>query len=231
MITPALFDFFRDLRCNNNRNWFHANRSRYEEDVKSPLLEFITEFAKPLHKISPQFTAIPRVGGSLFRIHRDVRFSKDKRPYKEAAGIHFRHVAGRDVHAPGFYFHLGPDEVFAAIGIWGPGSKELFLIRQKIVQNPDVWISITRDPDFMAVFSETYEHEKLKRAPKGFPPDHSLIEDLKCKHFVFSCPLSEEFACSPHLPAKLARVYEYGSEYMEYLTHILGHNWFSTILS
>lgn len=225
MITPALFDFFRDLRDNNNRDWFQANRSRYEEDVKTPLLAFITDFAEPLHQISPHFMAIPRVGGSLFRIHRDVRFSKDKRPYKEAAGVHFRHTSGKDVHAPGFYFHLGPDEVFAAIGIWGPGSKELLLIRQKIVQNPDVWIKVSQDADLVAVFSETFEHQKLKRAPKGFDPDHPLIEDLKCKHFVVSCPLSEKFACSPDLSAKLAEIYSHGSEYMKYLSYTLGHTW------
>ena len=225
MISSALFDFFRELSTNNNRDWFNENRSRYEQDVKAPLLRFITEFARPLHTISPHFLAIPKVGGSLFRIHRDVRFSKDKRPYKEAAGVHFRHEAGKDAHAPGFYLHLGPNEVFAAIGIWGPGSKELLAIRQEIVKDPEEWIKITQDPKFLKMFSEGFEHQKLKRAPKGFDPNHPLIEDLKCKHFVASCPLSEDFVCSPDFPDKLAQTYSHGTEYMRYLTHTLGHPW------
>ena len=80
-ITPALFDFFRDLKKNNNRDWFQANKDRYEMDVKEPLLTFIAEFAQRAPEISPMIMAVPRVqGGSLFRIYRDVRFSKDKTP-------------------------------------------------------------------------------------------------------------------------------------------------------
>ncbi len=225
MIPPALFDFFRQLSANNNREWFNHHRTQYEEDVKAPLLRFITQFAHPLHTISPHFMAIPKVGGSLFRIYRDVRFSKDKRPYKESAGIHFRHEAGKDAHAPGFYLHLGPDEIFAAIGIWGPGSKELLLIRQQIVKNPEKWVEITQNPSFLKVYPEAYEHEKLKRAPKGFDPNHPLIDDLRCKHFVASCPLTEESVVSSDFVSHLAQIYRQGSSYMAYLTRTLGHPW------
>ncbi|MCY4159442.1 MAG: DUF2461 domain-containing protein [Bacteroidetes bacterium] len=225
MIPPALFDFFRDLSANNNRDWFNENRSRYEQDVKAPLLDFIAEFAAPLYSISPHFLAIPKVGGSLFRIYRDVRFSKDKRPYKEAAGIHFRHEVGKDAHAPGFYLHLEPGEVFAALGIWAPGSRELFTIRKRIVDEPDEWLRITRDQSFLKVFSAGYEHQKLKRAPKGFDPNHPLIEDLKCKHFVASSPLTEEFVSTPAFSDKLCQIYGHGTEYMKYLTQTLGHPW------
>ncbi len=225
MIPSALFDFFRELSANNNREWFNNHRSRYEEDVKTPLLRFIAQFAHPLYSISPHFMAIPKVGGSLFRIYRDVRFSKDKRPYKEAAGVHFRHKAGKDAHAPGFYLHLGPDEVFAAIGIWGAASKELLLIRQQIVKDPDEWVGITQNPTFLEVFSEGYEHQKLKRAPKGFDPNHPLIEDLRSKHFVAVCPLSEGSVISPDFSDHLAQIYGHGAKYMEYLTRTLGHPW------
>ncbi len=225
MIPSALFVFFRDLSANNNREWFNENRHRYERDVKDPLLNFIRDFSGHLYGISPHFLAVPKVGGSLFRIHRDVRFSKDKRPYKEAAGIHFRHSAGKDAHAPGFYLHLAPEEVFAAIGIWAPGSRELLTIRQQIVKMSDEWIRVSRDNDFIDVFSGEYEHQKLKRAPKGFDPNHPLIEDLKCKHFVASCPLSEEFVTANDFPSKLADTYRFGSEYMKFLTRALGHQW------
>jgi len=184
MITPELFAFLRDLKANNNRDWFNANRSRYEDHIKEPLLTFIRDFAMPLRSISPHFLALPRIGGSLFRIYRDVRFSKDKRPYKEAAGVHFRHEAGKNAHAPGFYLHLEPDGVFAAVGIWGPGSKELRAIRQHIVDDPELWTQVTQNPSFLKIYSTKYDHDKLKRAPKGFDPNHPLIEDLRCKHFV-----------------------------------------------
>ena len=225
MIPPALFEFFRQLSANNHREWFNHNRSRYEEDVKLPLLQFIREFAQPLHTISPHLLALPKVGGSLFRIHRDVRFSKDKKPYKEAAGVYFRHKAGKDVHAPGFYLHLEPDQVFASVGIWSPGSKELLMIRQNIVENDEEWDRVSKDTKFLTVFSQSYEHQKLKRAPKGFDPNHPLIEDLKCKHFVASCPLSETFVCSDNFPNKLADIYRNSSEFMKFLTRALGHPW------
>ena len=104
-ITPKLFSFLRDLKNNNDREWFEANKDRFEEEVRSPLLAFIDDFAEPLYKISPHFRADARKsGGSLFRIYRDVRFSKDKTPYKTHAGVHFRHERAKDAHAPSSSF-------------------------------------------------------------------------------------------------------------------------------
>lgn len=118
-ISPKLFRFFRDLKKNNDREWFEDNKQRYEDDVRGPLLAFIDDFAEPLYRISPHFRADARkVGGSLFRIFRDVRFSKDKTPYKTHAGVHFRHENAKDAHAPGLYLHLEPGEVFMGAGIW-----------------------------------------------------------------------------------------------------------------
>jgi len=116
---PALFDFLRDLKQNNNREWFQKNKHIYESKVKQPLLEFIADFAPHLHKIHPRFVADPRpVGGSMFRIYRDVRFSEDKSPYKTQASAHFKHhKASKDVHVPGFYLHLEPGQCFTAAGV------------------------------------------------------------------------------------------------------------------
>ena len=101
--TPRLFKFLRQLKRNNSRDWFQANKERYIADVQQPMLRFIADFAGPLAKISKQFDADPRpVGGSMFRIHRDVRFSRDKSPYKTHVSAHFRHKAtSKDVHGPG----------------------------------------------------------------------------------------------------------------------------------
>src|SRR5712691_11870079 len=122
---PELFAFLSDLRRNNRREWFLANKGRYEVEVRDPMLRFIGDFAGPLRKISRHFVADAKPsGGSLFRLHRDTRFSRDKSPYKTNVAAHFRHEAARDAHAPGFYLHLEPDQVFLAAGRRraGPGA-------------------------------------------------------------------------------------------------------------
>src|SRR4029450_921750 len=121
---PELFAFLADLRANNNRDWFAENKQRYEDQLLEPALTFIATFAPHLEKISPHFRADARPsGGSLFRIYRDTRFSKDKSPYKTNLGIHFRHERAKDAHAPGFYLHIGPDEGFAGAGMWHPDTQ------------------------------------------------------------------------------------------------------------
>jgi uncharacterized protein (TIGR02453 family) len=103
-ITPRTFAFLRELARNNDRRWFEANRERYLSEVRDPLLRFVAAFGPRLTKISRHMAADPRpVGGSLFRIYRDTRFSREKTPYKTHAGMSFRHVGGRDVHGPVFY--------------------------------------------------------------------------------------------------------------------------------
>ncbi|MGZ6096116.1 MAG: TIGR02453 family protein, partial [Polyangiales bacterium] len=102
----GLFDFLVELKANNDRDWFNANKTRYERDVKEPFLDFISDASPALRKISRSIVADPRpVGGSLFRIYRDTRFAKDKTPYKTHAGAHFQ-AGGKGVHGPGYYLHL-----------------------------------------------------------------------------------------------------------------------------
>ena len=136
----ALFAFLEALRSNNNRAWFQVHRQRYERAVRDPMLRFIGDVGPHLWQISPRFIADARPNGrSLFRIHRDVRFAQDKRPYKTNAGAHFRHEAGRDAHAPGFYLHLEPGSVFVASGVWHPDRHALTKIRDAIVAQPQRW--------------------------------------------------------------------------------------------
>ena len=136
----GMLHFLSELARHNNRKWFEANKARYEQDVRTPALEFIEAMSGPLARMSPHFRAeAKKVGGSLMRIYRDVRFSKDKRPYKTNVGIQFRHESGKDVHAPGFYFHVEPDEVFLGVGIWHPESDTLKKIRKAIDKDPTGW--------------------------------------------------------------------------------------------
>ena len=194
--SPKLFAFLRDLTANNDRDWFKANQERYEDHLREPARAFISDFGPKLHKISPHFRADPRkVGGSLFRIFRDVRFSKDKSPYKTHTGIQFRHKAGKDAHAPGFYLHLQPGGCFAGAGIWHPDSETTKGIRDFLVDSPGRWKKITGAKRFRETFE--LQGDRLKRPPRGFDPGHALIEDLKRKDFIGVHKLSQKEIVAP----------------------------------
>lgn len=195
--TPKLFAFLRDLEQNNEREWFKANQDRYEEHVREPALEFINDFAGPLESISEHFVADSRkVGGSLFRIQRDTRFSKDKTPYKLNTGMQFRHVAAKDVHAPGFYLNLEPKACYMGVGLWRPETKVAYQIREHIDENQADWKRATRGNRFTEVF--TVGGDSLKRPPRGYDEDHPLIEDLKRKDFIASTRLTQKQVTSAH---------------------------------
>ena len=139
------FKFFVALKKNNNRDWFNENKARYHETVVGPMCEFIVAIGPRLKKISPYYVADPRPhGGSMFRIYRDTRFSKDKTPYKTHAACHFRHQAGKDAHAPGFYAHFELDHLFFGGGIWRPPSQHLNAIREHIADSPAEWARIRK---------------------------------------------------------------------------------------
>jgi uncharacterized protein (TIGR02453 family) len=180
---PTLFQFLDELTDHNNRPWFQENKGRYEREVLEPALAFIRAFQPSLKKISRFFVASDRrMGGSLMRVYRDTRFTKDSSPYKTNVGIQFRHEMARDVHAPGFYVHIQPDECFLAVGVWRPDSASLGQIRKAIVEWPDRWQRARDDRKFHEHFR--LEGDSLKRPPRGFPPDHPLVEDLKRTDFL-----------------------------------------------
>jgi uncharacterized protein (TIGR02453 family) len=214
--TPETMQFLRDLRANNNREWFQANKERYENHVRQPFMHFISDFAPRLEKISKHIRADPRPqGGSLFRIYRDVRFSKNKDPYKTHAGAQFRHIAGKDVHAPGFYLHIAPDEVMAAAGVWKPDSATLRKIRDAIINQPERWKSIKSDPEFEAMFN--LGGESLKRNPQGYDPEHELIEDLKRKDIFAFTEFGEEDPFQPNFLDQFVQVCETAAPFMKFL--------------
>jgi uncharacterized protein (TIGR02453 family) len=222
--TPELLGFLSDLKENNNREWFQTNKKRYEREVKEPMLRFISDFGPHLASISSQMVADPRpVGGSMFRIYRDVRFSKDKSPYKTHAAAQFRHVAGKDVHGPGYYVHIAPGEVFAGAGIWRPDGKTLAKIRAAIVERPESWQKAITTPEFVA--SQRLSGDSLKRPPRGFDPDHPLIDDLKRKDYVSSTVLSEELVCRADFIERYAVICRAAAPFMEFLTEAVGLEW------
>ena len=221
---PALFDFLAELADNNNREWFQDNKARYERDVRDALVGFVLDFGEILPGISPHMVADPRLnGGSVFRIYRDVRFSKDKSPYKTNAGIHFRHEVGRKVHGPGLYLHLQPGNVFAGAGLWRPDSPTVGKIRAAIVENPDKWGAIVNDARFKSLY--TLESESLKRAPRGIDPDHPLIDHLKFKSFVAVANFSQEEACAPDFIQTYAAACRTASPFAQFLTRAVNLEW------
>ena len=207
--TPATFKFLKDLKRNNNRDWFQKNKPRYESELKGPCLAFISNLAEPLRKISAEYVANPKpVGGSLFRIYRDTRFSGDKSPYKTHAGMSFYHqitratpradagnaMMGR-LDAPVFYLHLEPGQCFIGGGLWHPRPETIKRVRNYMLNNPASWKKATRDARFTSIFS--LEGGGLSRPPQGYDPAHELIEDLKRKDFVCTAALNEKQLCAP----------------------------------
>jgi uncharacterized protein (TIGR02453 family) len=212
---PELFDFLRQLKRHNNRDWFARKKQRYEEAVRDPALLFISSFAPDLYKLSPNFVADPRpTRGSLFRIYRDTRFSADKRPFKTHVGIHFSHASDRDAHAPVFYLHLEPGNCFAAAGVWHPDSSALTKIRMAIVAEPEQWAKARRKLEL--------EGDSLMRPPRGFDPNHRFIEDIKRKDFVASVGLTEAQVCGPRFMRDFAATCRTMLPLVEFTTKALG---------
>lgn len=189
MFSNNTFRFLDELAANNNRTWFEANRKNYELLVQKPALQFIEEMGPVLASFAPSFRAVPRkAGGSLMRVYRDTRFSRDKTPYKTNIGIQFRHQLGKDIHAPGFYVHIATDECFFAIGCWRPDAEALGRIRSLISEKPEKWLAARDDKKFLAQWS--LGGDSLKRPPRGYDVNHPLIMDIKRKDFVAMSPLA-----------------------------------------
>ena len=218
-VGPELFKFLRQLRNHNDREWFAENRERYEGDVRGPLLGFIGDFGPRLRKISRALVADPRpVGGSLFRIHRDIRFAKDKSPYKTHAACHFRHEQTTDdVHGPGFYLHLEPGTVFVAGGMWRPDAASLGKIRDAMVASPARWRK--------AIAGLSLGGEQLKRPPRGYDPEHPLIDDLRRTDFITSVTLSEKRACAPGFIDDVDKACRQAAPLMGFLAKAVGLAW------
>lgn len=213
---PGLFSFLKELKAHNDREWFQENKARYETEARNPVLQFIGAFEGPLATLSRHFSADPRpVGGSLFRLHRDTRFSKDKSPYKTHLGVNFRHrsEAAGGVHGPGFYFHLEPGGCFAGGGLWHPEPEGLFQVRQAIAAQASAWKALRA--------GLVIEGEALKRVPQGFASDHPLAEDLKLKDFYVSQAFTDAQVLAADFPKRLATAYRQAAPLVAFLCKAL----------
>jgi len=219
-LTRATFAFLRELEANNNRDWFLANKDRYETTVREPFLRFIADFSSRLEKINRHFVADPRPnGGSMMRIYRDIRFSKDKSPYKTWIAAHFNHTdAPEDTAAPGFYLHIDRNQCFAAGGMWRPDPVALKKVRDSIVKRPAAWQTIRRS-------KLLGEEESTSRPPKGYIADHPFIDDIKRKSFCAGAEFKAGEVCDPSFLSKYAAACKSMSPLMKFLTEAVGLDW------
>lgn len=218
--TKATLTFLHELASNNKRDWFEDNKQRYEDQVRNPALDFIEDIAPRLQVIAPRFRAIPKkVGGSLMRVYRDTRFSKDKTPYKTNIGIQFRHETGKDVHAPGYYLHIEPGECFLGAGIWRPDARALGLIRDAIINKGDAWLASRDSKPFSRSFR--LEGASLTNPPRGYPKDHPLLEDLKRKDFIAVKTLSQKAVLSGDFIDDTVNLFEQTEPFMRFLCSAL----------
>ena len=217
----SLLKFLKDLQKHNDRPWFQANKARYENEVREPALAFIRAFRAELGKISPFFiVSDQRVGGSLMRIYRDTRFAKDKTPYKTNVGIHFRHESCGDVHAPGFYVHIEPRSCFLGAGIWHPDAKSLAKVRAAIDEQPAAWKKARDNKKFRAAFE--LSGDSLKTAPRDYPKDHPLIEDLRRKDFIGVRNLTEADTTKPRFLKSVASAFQSSAPFVRFLCEAIG---------
>lgn len=214
------FAFLETLAANNNRDWFADHKQDYEDNVRTPALSFIDAVGERLPQIAPHFVADHRkMGGSLMRIYRDTRFSKDKTPYKTNIGIQFRHEAGKDVHAPGYYVHISAAECFVGVGIWHPPSEPLAKIRSTIVEKPHAWSDARDDASFSRWFVLSGSH--LKTAPRGFDKAHPLLDDLKRKDFIGIANLAPALIEQQDFSEIVCDYFTAGTPFMRFLCQAL----------
>ena len=219
--TTATLKFLSDLENNNKREWFQENKQAYEDLVRGPSLAFIEDIAPRLQLISPRFLAIPKkMGGSLKRIYRDVRFSKNKTPYKTNIGIQFLHEAGKDAHSPCYYLHIENGHFFLGAGIWRPDSTALGKIRDAIVEKGEKWVAARDDKHFKSSFA--LGGESLKNGPRGYPKDHPLLEDLKRKDFIAINEITRKDVLSSSFMDEAITQFQNAEEYMRFLCAALG---------
>ena len=218
MLTEETITFLKRLDRNNNREWLQSHKPDFET-AKEDFAKFVEDLIGRIAKFDP------KIGGLLpesctFRIYRDVRFSKDKKPYKTNFGAYLS-AGGRKSAAPGYYFHLQPGHSFLAAGKYHPEPSELLRVRTAIADHPDEFRKILNARNFKKCFGEIHG-EKLKTAPKGFPKDHEAIEYLKLKNFLAFMELHDDkFIISKEFPSFVASAFKQTKPLVDFLRQAL----------
>jgi uncharacterized protein (TIGR02453 family) len=190
-IIKETISFLKGLEDNNNRDWLQANKKEFEA-AKANFAEFVGELIVGISNFDPEVSGLAP-DACIFRIYRDIRFSKDKSPYKTHFGAYIS-PGGRKINAPGYYIHIQPGgQSFLAAGKHMPEPKELLAIRQAVAGKTGEFLKIVENKKFLELFGELHG-EKLKTAPKGFEKDHPAVEYLKFKSFTVATPQEKDKA-------------------------------------
>jgi uncharacterized protein (TIGR02453 family) len=215
---PEAIQFLADLAQNNDRAWFQPRKAEFERLLKEPMERMVAALAEAFAAHGVPMLADPK--RSPFRIYRDIRFSKDKTPYKAhlgatvpwAAGTGAREVSaggGHDerAHGNGGYFHFQPGEMYAGGGMWRMEKPKLDAFRKAVLEEPETVRAALYEPGFVTEFGGPEPHDMLQRVPPGFPKDHPLADMFRWKDVVFGRRLADEEVLSPDLPERLAKAY------------------------
>jgi uncharacterized protein (TIGR02453 family) len=211
--------FLKQLKRNNDRDWFEKHKDDYETSVKLPMQSLIAALHPHFQRFAPEFDINPK--RSIFRIYRDVRFSKDKTPYKTHVAAHFvLRGKPKGIEGSGYYLHIEPGEVFIGGGIYMPDNDQLKKIRKAIVDKPKQFLSIVQEPVFKKTFG-ALEGEKLQRPPKGYEPDHPMVEWLKHKQFFVGVEWPESRSLRQKFTADAATVFETATPLVRFLNEAM----------
>ena len=212
--------FLRSLKRNNTRTWFEKRKADYEQLVKLPMQSLISDLKTPFRAFAPEFDLNPK--RSIFRIYRDVRFSKDKRPYKTNVAAHFvLRGKPKGVSGSGYYLHIEPGEVYAGAGIYMPAGDQLKKIRRAIADRSDEFLEIVTDRSFAKMFGGL-EGETLVRVPAGYGQDHPMAKYLKHKHFFVGRSWPEDQCLKARFVDDVASTFEKATPLVKFLNQAIG---------
>jgi len=213
-LSQNIFSFFSELEQNNNRDWFEAHKPEFKALETS-----VKQFGEALKDQLNQHDSIDRF--KLFRIYRDVRFSKDKTPYKTHFGLTWHRT--KPHYRGGYYLHLAPNDCFLACGFWDPNPADLKRIRQELDVDGDEYRNIVNEPKFKAVWGEL-EGDAVKTAPKGYAKDHPNIDLLRFKQHLFSVRYTQAEATAPDFINRLDTALQAVRPFVDYMSAVLTTN-------
>jgi uncharacterized protein (TIGR02453 family) len=218
MLQSSTIKFLKDLKKNNNKAWFDANRKVYET-AKADYALLVDAIILAASKFDNSISSL-KAKDCMFRINRDVRFSKDKSPYKSNMGA-YMNAGGKKANTPGYYFHCEPGQSFAAGGLYVPEPEVLAKVRQEIDYNFDEWKKIINEKTFKKYFTKVDGMDVLSRPPKGYTEDNPAIEFLKMKSFIVSRPMTDAELQDKNLVKEIAKTFEVMKPMTDFLNHAL----------
>jgi uncharacterized protein (TIGR02453 family) len=221
IFSPRTIAFLKALERNNSRDWFHTHHRRFQEEVQEPVLEFIRAVQPELLRISSHFLADDRkIGGSMLRLQRDMRFTSDPTPYFTHVLVIFRHEVGRGFDAPAFHVRIDAGAIEIGAGFWRPRASNLERLRARILERPAEWKRIRNAKRLRETFGGL-SGAMLKRLPKGLPEDHPLAEDLRRKDWRLARSLEPAALADPGFAREAVSTFRAAAPLVRFLCQAL----------